>query len=163
MSFYGEDTCKRVPRFRPTLEGCVAKDLHLVGAVERCYVDAFASIAACVYRSLVTENVNRAFSNLFEELAEEDMEQFRLLGELLMALGGDAAIRGFGRQGDCRRARQMPVESILAECIAQRTRNIDRYETLMSRTGDRVVRSIFAKLLSGERMMRGRLEGFLKE
>ena len=91
------------------------------------------------------------------------MEQFRLLGELLMALGGDAAIRGFGRQGYRRRAMPTPMESILAECIAERTRNIDRYETLMSRTGDRVVRSIFAKLLSGERMMRGRLESFLKE
>ena len=151
-----EEGMGRPMRFRPRLEGCVAKDRHFAAALEGCYVETFSTIAANIYRSLLTAGKDQTLSDLLDWVATEEVESFRLLGELILALGGDAAIRQMRR---VRGAGGEPCACFLRECCAERRRLIDRYETLMSRTGDRVVRSILAKLLSGERRMLERLEG----
>lgn len=146
----------RAPRFRPRLEGCVAKDRQFAAALGSCYVEVFSSIAANVYRSLVTAGEDRELSSVLDWVASEETEAFRLLGELILALGGDATLR------QVRRARTPTADvcaSFCRACCAERRWLIDRYETLMSRTGDRVVRSIMTKLLSSERRMLERLEG----
>ncbi|MBQ9784876.1 MAG: hypothetical protein IJW29_05200 [Clostridia bacterium] len=140
-------TC-RAPRFRPRLEGCVARDRHMAAALEVCYVDAFASVAANVYRSLVTAEADRGLSETYEWIAEEALEEFRTLGELILALGGDAMLRQSRRVRPCASSSDT---RFLRACRAECERSIDRYETLMSRTGDRVVRSVLAGLLSGQR------------
>lgn len=145
---------ERAPRFRPRLEGCVARDRHFASLLEGSYADTFASIAANIYRSLAVETCDGGLSELYEWIAVEELETFRTLGELIMALGGDAA----GLRS--RRMRPWAAQSdpcFLRACYAECERNVDRYETLMSRTGDRVVRSVMAKLLSSERRIMEKL------
>ena len=144
---------ERVPRFRPRLEGCVARDRHFAALLGGCYTDAFASVAGNIYRSLVVTG-DSGLSELYEWVAVEELESFRTLGELILALGGDAS----GLQS--RRIRPWSSQSdpcFLRVCYAECERNVDRYETLMSRTGDRVVRSVMAKLLSSERRIMEKL------
>lgn len=159
MSFECESNPSRAPRFRPPMEGCVARDRRLANAVKICYIDTFASIAANIYRSLVSLSRDRRAADLFDSIAEEELEHFRLLGELILALGGDAALRG--ARGTCMggTGHGDAAEFLSDECEI-RQRNIDRYETLMARTGDRVVRSVLAKLLSSERRILERCEQF---
>ena len=157
MDLYHEEHRGRCARFRPRLEGCVARDRQLAQNLQACYVDSFAFIAANVYRSLTVAEEDRSLCELFEWMAEESLEEFRLLGELILALGGSAALtRVRCRSGGV--PMRAPTVSLAEEAVRELQKNIDRYETLMSRTGDRVVRSILAKLLSGQRRMLDRLQ-----
>ena len=157
MDLYNEEQRGRCARFRPRLEGCVARDRQLSQGLQGCYVESFAFIAASVYRSLVVAEENRVLCELFEWMAEESLEEFRLLGELILALGGDAEITRL-RVRPCGMASRSSGASLVEETACRLRKNIDRYETLMSHTGDRVVRSILAKLLSGQRRMLDRLQ-----
>ena len=165
MNSYHEPNQNRAPRFRPPLVGCVARDRQLALSLGSCYNDTFTAIAAQIYRSLVTADSDRVLSDLFDRMAGEELEQFRLLGELITALGGEGIPRAFGRttrwnpRCDCDHVRAAMLET----CMAEKRRNIDRYETLMSRTGDRVARSVISKLLSGERRMLAYMTDFLKD
>ena len=165
MNNYESERTARREEFRPPLRGCVAKDLRMAGAIEHCYVDTFASIAADVYYSLILAPVNRSLSELFDDLATEELDQFRILGELMLALGGDAALRTVPR-GRWNRTQRRGSDGVGAAqvslCVAQKEQNIDRYETLMAHTGDRVVRSVLAGLLGRERRMYERLCVFLQ-
>lgn len=151
----------RPSSFRPPLKGCIARDARLAAALEECYSDAFFSIAEQIYRSLVTADSDRMLSDLLNRMAEEELEQFRLLGELITALGGSGKPCGIGRMrktGSCIERQETP--HLLKACIDEKRQRIDRYETLMSHTADRVVRSVFSRLLSRERKQLTRLEGF---
>ena len=147
------------PPFRPSLRGCVCRDTRLAASLYTCCSDAFFSISDNIYRSLVCRDSDTALSDLFEEIAERDLEQLRTLGELFLALS-DADGRKttrypyFKRNACPTRCHDTPVTAALWE----RRRNIDCFETLMGRTEDRVVRSILTKLLSVERLLCRRLE-----
>jgi hypothetical protein len=54
-------------------------------------------------------------------------------------------------------------DSHVTAALWERRRNIDCFETLMGRTEDRVVRSVFAKILSREHSLCRRLEVFEKK
>ena len=151
------------PRFRPPLRGCVARDLRLAAALRSSYVDTFSRIAANVYRSLLCNGKSASQEELFEVLARRDLEQFRLLGELLIALGGeDAAIltRPQGRRQHYRSS-DFPADA-LTEALAECRRSIDRFQTLMSATGDRVVRSVLSGLIADEEREIRTIERFLE-
>lgn len=165
MNSHHEMNQIRPPRFRPPLVGCVARDRQLALLLGSCYTDTFASIAAQIYRSLVTMERDRVLSDLFDRMATEELEQLRILGELIVALGGDGLPRSSGRTSHAaNRVDGANVSaSLLSSCIAEKRRCIDRYETLMSRTGDRVVRSVIAKLLSGERRMLSVMTDYMKD
>ncbi len=152
------------PPFRPSLRGCVCRDTRLAASLYTCCSDAFFSISDNIYRSLILKDSDTALSDLFEELAEKDLERFRLLGELFLALGeadGQKAPRYpyHKRSSVASRNQGSPALSALWE----RRRNIDCYETLMGRTEDRVVRSVFSKLLSTEHLLCRRLESACKK
>ena len=139
--------------FRPTLEGCVARDPRLARAVGECYQCALYGIAAYLWRSLMSEKRDRELSRLFDRLAREEIEQFRLLGELIAALGGVPTLYTQVRIDPARHGQ--PTEAqflsrLIREAIGDERQMIDRYQTLMGRTCDRVVRSILSQLLSGE-------------
>ena len=153
MDSYREERCD--VGFRPRLEGCVAKDRRFASMLEICYVECFASIAANIYRSLIASHKERALGEAFEWIAQEELEELRLLGELILALGGNAELRHVRLRSHS--ARACGTTTYVEECRNERMRDIDRYETLMSRTGDRVVRSLMAKLLSVQRRMLDRL------
>ena len=147
------------PPFRPSLRGCVGRDARLAAAVYTCSIEAFWSISDNVYRSLVCRDCDTVLSDLFNELAERDLERFRLLGELFLALGENDK-----QKTPCYPWRKRTSTSACnqgspaAAALWERRRNIDCFETLMGRTEDRVVRSVFSKILSTERLLCRKLE-----
>ena len=150
------------PPFRPSLRGCVGRDARLAASVYTCCSEAFFSISDNIYRSLALSNGDSALADLFEELAEQDLERFRLLEELYFALLGTDGPKApryprFSRTACPARCQDSPATAALWE----RRRNIDCFETLMGRTEDRVVRSVFSKLLSAEHILCRRLEQFM--
>lgn len=139
--------------FRPCLSGCVAQDLRMARAIGECYQCELYAIAAYLWRSLMCERHDRDLSELFERYAREEIEHFRLVGELISSLGGvpalytqvriDPARYGNVNDGGC-------VSRFLSEAIADEKQMIDRFQTLMGKTNDRVVRSILTHLVADE-------------
>ena len=159
MSDFEKTEYVHYPPFRPSLRGCVCRDARLAASLYTCCANAFFSISDNIYRSLVCRDSDTALSDLFEEIAERDLEQLRTLCELFLALSaadGQKTTRYpyFKRNACPSRCQDTPVTAALWE----RRRNIDCFETLMGRTEDRVVRSVFSRLLSTERLLCRRLE-----
>ena len=152
------------PPFRPSIRGCVGRDTRLATAVYTCSVEAFFSISDNIYRSLVCKDCETSLSDLFNELAEADLERFRLLEELFLALNDDKKART-PCYSSRKRAPLSPhtQNSFVRAALWERRRNIDCFETLMGRTEDRVVRSIFSKILSTERHLYRKLESLCKK
>ena len=137
--------------FRPTLKGCVTQDHRMARGVAECYFGKLSSLAAYTYTGLMTERSDPALSDMLDAFAIEESEQFRMLGELILALGGNPCVRTQVRMtpmewhegGESKAVRQMLEEHIQSE----KSMN-DRLQTLMGRTEDRVVRSLLAYLIS---------------
>lgn len=152
------------PPFRPSLRGCVGRDARLATAVYTCCGEAFWSISDNIYRSLIYKDCDTSLSDLFEELAQADLERFRTLGELFLAL-----CEGEKSKTPCYPYRKRTLSSArnqnshLQAALWGRRHNIDCFETLMGRTEDRVVRSVFSKILSVEHTLHRRLESLCKE
>lgn len=142
------------PVFRPNLAGCVAKDLRMARWIEECYAGALASMAAYTYRSLMTEQSDPDLSRQLDGMSAEKAEHFRLLGELILALGADPGLRAQIRVGGSERRSRDGGErtALLRDALREEKWAVDRMQTLMGRTEDRVVRSLLSYLISdGER------------
>ena len=150
------------PPFRPSLCGCVGRDARMAAAVYTCCSEAFFSISNNIYRSLVYKNCDTFLSDLFNELAEADLERFRLLEELFLALNDDKKAKSFCYPYQKRTCAPRSQDSPALAALWERRRNIDCFEALMKRTEDRVVRSVFSKILSTEHLLCRRLEGICK-
>ena len=137
--------------FRPTLSGCVAQDHRLAHAVGECYQRELYLIAAYLWRSLMSEKHDRELSQFFDLYAREEIEHFRLVGELIAALGGTPMLYTQVRI-DPTRYGPLTAARFLAQLVGESIHDerlmIDRYQTLMGKTGDRVVRSVFSQILS---------------
>ena len=142
------------PLFRPNLRACVGEDVRLARAVEESYLEKLASVAAYTYRSLMTEEIDCALAEVFDSYAVEEMEHFRLLGDLILSLGGDPALRTQVRvtpidwRRERRKEQDRTVIQLLEEAIREEKRSVERLEVLMGHTEDRVVRSLLAYLIS---------------
>ena len=79
---------KHTPSFYPQFCGCVAHDPKMARAVLELYEEELYAISAYTYRSLLCDR-----SDLFQDLSRDEMRHFRLLGELILALGGNPMIR----------------------------------------------------------------------
>jgi len=145
------------PAFYPTLDGCVARDLRFAAALEESYMEELGSVAAYTYRALLWAKREPDVASLFDWLAKEEMLHFRMLGELILALGGNPVVHASLRvqgieqdgRGGCKKDMRSRA-SLFADSIREERRGIDRYQTLMGRTQDRVVRSVLAHLLGDE-------------
>ena len=164
MSDFEKNEYVHYPPFRPSLRGCVGRDTRLAAAVYTVSVDAFWSISNNIYRSLICKDCDTSLSDLFEELAQADLERFRTLGELFLALGEGEKSKPtcypYRKRASCSPHNQT---SNLHAALWERRHNIDCFETLMGRTEDRVVRSVFSKILSKEHTLYRRLELLCKE
>ena len=152
------------PPFRPSLRGCVGRDTRLAAAVYTCSCEALWSISENIYRSLIYKDCDTPLCELFNELAEADLERFRLLEELFIALCENEK----SKSPCCSNHRRTPAtsrcqHSHIQSALWERRRNIDCFEALMRRTEDRVVRSVFAKILTLEESFCRRLESLCKE
>ena len=150
------------PPFRPALSGCVAQDRHLARAVGETYQWGMYLIAAYLWRSVMSETRDSALSDLFDRCAKEEIEHFRLLGELASALGGAPRLYTQVRIDPARYG--APTETgfltrLVREAICEEKQMIDRLQTLMGRTCDRVVRSVLSQMISDEHRRVERLSG----
>lgn len=145
------------PPFYPTLDGCVTKDLRFAAALEESYMEELGAVAAYTYRSMLLARREPDAAALFDRLAKEEMLHFRMLGELILALGGNPVVQanlrvqGIGRDlsGNGKRV-SGGCAGLFSDSIREERCGIDRYQTLMGRTRDRVVRSVLAHLISDE-------------
>ena len=137
--------------FHPRFCGCIAHDPKMARAVEEMYADELHAISAYTYRSLLCDR-----SDLFIDLSKDEMRHFRLLGELILALGGNPVIRTQVRVDACELDRGDACASskgcrqMLYESIREEKRAIDRYQTLMGCTNDRIVRSVLSGIIDDE-------------
>ncbi len=138
-------------RFRPSLpRGCVAHDRQMARALAGCYRWELYAVAAYLQRSVACEEEDRRLSAFFDELAHEEIEHFRTVGELIAALGERPMLRtqvcvkagSSGDEGDTGRLR------MLWESVREERRMIGYYQNLMHATEDRVVRSLLTHFLS---------------
>ncbi len=139
----------RPPAFRPPLSGCVSRDRRMANALFSLYLHAFSSVSANIYRSLRCRESERAAEAIFDRMAERDLEEFRLLGELIQSLGGNAELRS-GMSIRSHRTKGACAEDFLTAALCECRESIDAYQTMLGRTGDRVVRSILSKLLASQ-------------
>ena len=163
MTDFEKNEYVHYPPFRPSLRGCVGRDARLAAAVYTCSAEAFFSISDNIYRSLIYKDCDTALSDLFEELAERDLERFRLLGELYLALNDTNGQRTVRYPCAKRSAYAPRTQDSPTAALWERRRNVDCFETLMGRTEDRVVRSVFSKILSAERLLCRRLESICQK
>lgn len=142
-----KDPSRPVASFRPNLNGCVAKDPRLARATEECYREELASSAAYTYRSLLTESENPILADRMDDFAVEDAEHFRMLGKLILALGCDPSVRARIFVGGDPRRPCSPL-SIATDALRQEQEQIDRLQTLLGKSVDRVVRSLLSYILA---------------
>ena len=137
--------------FHPRFCGCIAHDPKMVRATEELYVEELYAISAYTYRSLLCDR-----SDLFMDLSKDEMRHFRLLGELILSLGGNPMIRTQIRVEACELDRREAYASpkgcrqMLADSIREEKHAIDRYQTLMGCTNDRIVRSVLSGIVDDE-------------
>ncbi len=142
---------KHIPSFHPQFCGCVAHDPKMARAVSDLYGEELHAISAYTYRSLLYDR-----SDLFRDLSKDEMKHFRLLGELILALGGNPMIRtqirvdGYELERGCACVSGRSCTQMLHDSIREEKRTIDRYQTLMGCTTDRIVRSVLAGIVDDE-------------
>lgn len=142
-----ENRSDKAPRFRPALVGCVAKDLALCRILCGMWADTLSSFRCNLEGSLFLLPTDRDSGEALYRDAMEMAEELRNLGELIVALGGRTLAETVGgRKHRCRTG-----EDYFTFAVKDKMRRVDLYETLMSRTGDRVVRSVIAGLISSQR------------
>ena len=76
----------------PSLEGTVA-NCRLACELARSHIGELNSVSEYIYQSIMFEETMPELSDIFDELAMDEMNHFRLLGELIRTLGGDPALR----------------------------------------------------------------------
>ncbi len=137
-----------VPPFRPSLPlGCVARDRRMARSLSGCYQAELQSIAASLCRSVLCEVHDRALSDRFDALAKHRLERFRLVGELIFALGSHPSLRtqvcvepDAGDLTAAGRARMLEASR------RESARMAERYATLSQNTSDRVVQAVLGQL-----------------
>ena len=166
---YGFDPSRATPSFRPHFAGSVAKDTRFAQLLEEVYAEELASVAADTYRSLLLEAEGGRLSERFDCFAMEEIAHLRMVGELCAALGRVPVLRAqiridprrMGVDGEGITARTL--QGMLTEALREENHSIDRYQTLMGKTQDRVVRSTLAYLAEEEQRHAEELERMLRE
>lgn len=133
-----------------------AKDPRLSRVLEDCYRAELCAMAAYTYRSMITEPLSRELSDALDRIAIDEMEHFRLLGSLIVSLGGNPVVRvrlqndPLEFDGCDARVLSGKVTRMLSDAIREEREEIDRYQTLMGRTEDRIVRSFLCQIIADE-------------
>ena len=139
-----------------SLIGKVGEDRRLAHRLGECYDEELQGIASYLYRSIMTEELAPGVSALFDALAREEIRHFRRLGELILALGGNPIIHTTVKVDPLELSEDVPsrMACVLPRCLRESIREeqmlADRYETLLGRSGDRVVRSVLSSFATDE-------------
>ena len=121
--------------FRPMFTGCVARDPVMARALGEVYHGELSRVAANIYRSVIVSAKDPMGARLLERIATEDCEHFRLLGELILALGGSPVIRAVvradtKRHGCTDRADDdFAVRQSIREALCEKMRTVEKLES----------------------------------
>ena len=157
---------KRSEIFHPIPSGCVFRDLRLARALEDLYLDELNATCASSYRSMLCEECEPKLSELLHEQMQDEILHFRFLGELILALGGNPTVRAqirvetLHRPDDPHNGCIGLSKTLLQQALHDKRKSIDRYQTMLGRTEDRVVRSLFCQLIAEEQRHAERLKLF---
>lgn len=147
---------RRGAEFRPRLEGCVTRNPGLARAMEWSYLAELHGVSGYGYAALITERSEPMTAEIFDRIARDETRHFRMLGELILSLGVNPAVRtrvrlnpAELREGELQ-ATEGAVKRMREEFVREKRLEIDRYQTLLGKTEDRVVRSLLAHILDDE-------------
>lgn len=149
--------------FHPTPKGCVARDLRFARALEELYAEELAAVCAASYRSMLCDGCDARLSEILLEQMEDEILHFRLLGELILELGGNPSLRTqirvetLHRPEDTKGGCEALSETVLRQAMRDKRHSIDRCQTMLGRTQDRVVRSLLLWLIGEEQRHAERL------
>ena len=151
--------------FLPNFSGCVEKDRSMARAVERLYREELESVAAYLCRSILSQESDQALSELFDRLAIEEARHFKILGNLLRALGGDLSrclqARSHYGKGSREEGEERSTQRMIYESLREERRIASLYNDLSAYAEDGVVRSVLSCLMEEERGHGERLTAFL--
>lgn len=153
-----ESRYDRFPRFYPPLIGCVARDMGLCRMLCGLWADTFSALRRSLEGGLWCLSQDRILGDALYRDAMDTLEEMRILGELIMALGGGTLPEG--RIG--RKCRFLTPGDLILALVKDKMQRIDLYETVMAHTSDRVVRSVISGLIGAQRSAIGALQGALK-
>lgn len=128
-----------------TVKGLVAQDPRLARLLLPALGEALSSVASYTYRSLLTSEEQPEYSHLFDGLANDALRHFRTLGELILALGGSPTVYA-PAHGEAPASLTLPTQ-FLQESLLEEKAAVERFETLMGKTNNRVVRSILSQIV----------------
>ena len=66
---------------------------QFISRLGRSYRGELEAISEYLYNSIMTEPYDKDESQLFEQVSEDEMRHFRLIGEMIRDLGGNPVIR----------------------------------------------------------------------
>lgn len=135
------------------LRGMTAEDPCYARMLLPLYADALDAVAAYTYRSLQLAENLPILSQEFERLAEDSLGHVRLLGELIEALGGNPTVYTSASAPLASEDHAPPSQArFLMESLCEERRAVERCETLMGKTDDRVVRSILSQIVRDKQL-----------
>lgn len=147
----------------------IRPDPRLAARMMRAYNDEINQVVTYNYQHLLTEGLDNEASELFLDLAREDMAHFHTLGRLIRALGGDPGVAVRLRtprvdlSGDAS-CRALPVvRRMLRGDLQSEAAGITELESLAAAARDEAVLSELRAIISEEQEQYERLERLLRE
>ena len=147
----------------------IRPDPRLAARMMRAYNDEINQVVTYNYQHLLTEGLDNEASELFLDLAREDMAHFHTLGRLIRALGGDPGVAVRLRtprvdlSGDAS-CRALPVvRRMLRGDLQSEAAGITELESLAAAARDEAVLSELRAIISEEQEQYERRERLLRE
>ena len=147
----------------------IRPDARLATRMMRAYNEELNQVITYTYQHLLTEGLDNEASELFLNLAPEDMAHFHTLGRLIRALGGDPGVTMRMRTprvdltGDAS-CRALPVvRRMLRQDLASEAAGITEFESLAAAARDEAVISELREIIRDQREQYERLEALLRK
>ncbi|MBQ9150828.1 MAG: hypothetical protein IJX72_01155 [Clostridia bacterium] len=147
----------------------IRPDPRLAARMMRAYNEELNQVITYTYQHLLTEGLDNEASQLFLDLATEDMEHFHTLGRLIRALGGDPGVTMRLRTprvdltGDAS-CRALPVvRRMLRQDMQTEAAGITELESLSAAARDEAVIMELRTIIGEEQEHYERLERLLNE
>ena len=151
-----QEASERHPRFSREARRMPCRDPHPISLLEDCYRAELSAVAAYTYRSLVTEPLSGELSALLDRIAVDESEHFRLIGSLIVSLGGNPIVRArvqtepYDFDGMTEQKTEITLSRMLREAMVEEREAVDRYQTVLARTEDRILRSFLVQIIADE-------------
>lgn len=123
-----------------------ARSPRLAALLLPACVDELKSVSNYLYLSLRAEQTLPTCSVLFSAVAETELQHFRLLGRLILSLGGDPVIRTRLTCGPITTEPDRSIGRLLEASMHHANRAADRYRRLQDACSDPAVAAILRRI-----------------